>query len=137
MNTLDSSSSILLFCFHLLFVVKNNPCKEVFQKYEDKFLGNVDTHAIAKLLEIKKVIPGDLCFKLERTGNDEATEMLFLHMKDHGSLETVRSLCDVMIGKEGYPKMNSLGRDMKEDLPVSYLQATCHNMCMLDAVDHL
>ena len=49
--------------------------------------------------------------------------MLFLHMRDHGSLETVRRLCDVMIEKEGYPKMNSLGRDMKEDLPVSYIQA--------------
>ena len=76
---------------------------------------------MAGLLEIKKVIPRGLCFELERTSNDKATEMLFLHMRDHGSLETVRSLCDVMISKEGYPKMNSLGQDMKEDLPVSYI----------------
>ena len=91
-------------------------------------------------MEIKKVIPGDLCFELERTGNDKATEMLFLHMRDHGSLETVRSLCDVMIGKEGYPKMNNLGQDMKKDLQVSYIYAdnmtTCV-CCMLYAVDHL
>ena len=117
--TLDSSSITLFFCSHSLFVERKFHCKDFFQKYEDKFLGSVNTHAIAGLLAIKKVIPGDLCFELERTGNDKATEMLFLHMRDHGSLETVRRLCDVMIGKEGYPKMNSLGRDMKEDLPVS------------------
>ena len=115
--------------------MKKFECKEFFQKYEDKFLGSVNTHAIAKLLAIKKVIPGDLCFELEKTGNDKATEILFLHMRDHGLLETVHSLCDVMIGKEGYPKMNSLGQDMQEDLPVSYIQATC--VCCMYAVDHL
>ena len=110
-------------CFHPLFVVRKFHCEEFFQKFENTFLGSINTHAIAGLLEIKKVIPGDLCFELEKTGNDKATEMLYLHMRDHGSLETVHSLCDVMISKEGFPKMNSLGQDMKNDLQVSYIYA--------------
>ena len=87
----------------------------------------VDTHAIAGLLKVKKVIPESLFFELKNTSNDAATELLYLHMRDHGSLETVHRLCDVMIKKEGYPNMISLGQDMKEDLPVSYIQATYHN----------
>ena len=111
-----------------MFVVRKFDCKDFFQKYLDRFLESVDTHAIAGLLEIKKVIPGLLYFKLNVTSNDEATQMLFRHMRDHGSLETVRSLCDEMIKKEGYPNMNSLGQDMKKDLSVSNIQVTCHNM---------
>ena len=121
---MDSSSIILFFCFHSLFVERKFVFKDFFEKYKDKFLGSVNTHEIAQLLEIEKVIPESLCFELKRTSNDKATEMLYLHMRDCGSLETVHSLCDVMIKKEGYPKMNSLGRDMKKDLPVSYIQAT-------------
>ena len=94
------------------------------------FLKRVNTHAIAGLLEIKQVIPESLCFELKRTSNDVATEMLFLHMRDNSLLKTVHSVCDVMISKVGFPRMNSLGRDMKEDLPVSYIQVTCNNMCM-------
>ena len=118
------TSIIFFFCLHSLFVVRRFHCKEFFQKYDAAFLENVNTHAIAGLLKIRNVIPGDLCFELERVGNDRATEMLYLHMRDHGSLKTVHSLCKVMIGKEGYPRMKSLGRDMKEDLPVSFIQAT-------------
>ena len=94
-------------------------CEVFLLKHKDRFLKSVNTHAIARALQIEKVIPGDLCFKLERTGNVNGAEMLFLHMKDNSTLETVHRLCDVMIKKEGYPRMTSLGRDMKEGLPVS------------------
>ena len=127
---MDSCSIILFFCFTHCFVERKFDCKEFFEKYQDRFLERVNARAIAGLLEIKKVIPGLLHFKLNGTHNEEATQMLYLHMRDHGSLETVHSLCDVMIGKEGFPRMNSLGQDMKEDLPVSYIQVTCHKMCM-------
>ena len=103
------SSIIFVYSFCSLFVERKFHCKEFLQKYDNKFLERVNTHAIAGLLEIKKVIPGDLYFELERTGNDKATEMLFLHMRDHGSLETVHRLCDVMITKKCFPMMNSLG----------------------------
>ena len=103
-------------------------CTAFLLKHKDRFLKGVNTHAIARALEIEKVIAEDLCFELERTGNVKATEMLFLHMRDNCTLQTVHRLCDVMIEKEGFPMMTSLGRDMKEDLPRNYIQVTLHNM---------
>ena len=94
-------------------------CTVFLLKYKDRFLKGVNTHAIARALQIEKVIPQKLHFELKKTSNDEATEMLFLHMRDNSTLETVHRLCDVMIRKEGFPKMNRLGQDMKKDLPVS------------------
>ena len=121
MLTLWIAPLILFFCFVSLFVERKFDCKDFFEKYKGRFLGSLHTHAIAQLLEIEKVIPESLCFELKRTSNDAATQMLYRHMRDYGSLETVHRLCDVMIGKEGYPKMSGLGRDMKEDLSVSYI----------------
>ena len=95
-------------------------CEAFLLKHKVRFLKSVNTHAIARALQIEKVISQKLYFDLEKTSNDEATEMLFLHMRNHGLLETVRSLCDVMIEKEGFLMMNSLGQDMKKDLLVSY-----------------
>ena len=94
-------------------------CKTFLEKYTDRFLGDVDPHEIARRLEIKKVISQNVCSKLLEAGKLIAVDMLYCHMRDHGSLETVHTLCDVMIDRDGLPNMNKLGRDMKQDLPVS------------------
>ena len=94
-------------------------CTVFLLKHKDGFLKSVNTHAIAKALQIEEVIHQNLHFKLEKTRNDEATQMLFLHMRDNSSLEIVHRLCDVIISKKGFPKMSNLGQDMKEDLQVS------------------
>ena len=94
-------------------------CKTFLEKYTDRFLGDVDPHEIARRLEIKKVISQNLCSKLLEARKPTAVGILYIHMRDHGSLETVCTLCDVMIGRDGLPNMNKLGQDMKQDLPVS------------------
>ena len=82
----------------------------------DRFLGCIDARAIARKLEIGKVIPNSLSFKIANNAPEDANDLLFLHLRSHSSLETLHKLCDVMIGMSGYPKMNKLGRLMKDDL---------------------
>ena len=97
-------------------------CGAIIEKYKDRFLSYIDACAIAKKLEIEKVIPKRLSFKIENSAPEDANDLLFLHLQSHSSLETLHKLCDVMISMSGYPNMNEVGRSMKDALTtVSYV----------------
>ena len=89
------------------------------EKYVDRFLEDINAEEIATKLEIKKVIPKELENKIQSSGGQGAAEKLYVHVRDNGSLKTLHTLCDVMIDRKGFEKMNELGREMKKDLPVS------------------
>ena len=94
----------------------------IIEKYKDRFLAYIDACAVAKKLEIEKVIPDTVSHKIQQSAPSVANEVLFLHLRSHSSLETLHKLCDVMISMSGYPKMNELGRSMKIALTtVSYV----------------
>ena len=88
----------------------------IIEKYKDRFLSYIDARAIVTRLEIDEVIPDTVSHKIQQSAPSVANEVLFLHLRSHSSLETLHKLCDVMIGMSGYPKMNKLGRLMKDDL---------------------
>ena len=50
------------------------------------------------------------------TNKEDAQEILFAHLMQHADVDTLMRYCEVAIGAEGYPKMQSLGRKMKEEL---------------------
>ena len=91
-------------------------CGAIIKKYKDRFLVCIDARAIARKLEIAEVIPNRVSFKIENSAPDDANNLLFLHLRSHSSPKTLHKLCDVMISESGYPKMNELGRFMKDDL---------------------
>ena len=84
-------------------------------KFKDRFLQSVDSHAIVLRLEIEKVISKELSHNIKKQHIDGGNEELFLYLQRHADLEGIRNLCDVM-NIDGYPKMSKLGRDMKEYL---------------------
>ena len=84
-------------------------------KYRDRFLDVVAAKDIVGRLEINGIIPLRLHHAIEQTDPDKARELLYRHLYQHGALSTIRPLCDIMAKERGYPKMNSLGKDMKED----------------------
>jgi hypothetical protein len=85
----------------------------------ERFLDDINAKEIANVLEIKKVIPEELLSEIQSSGRQRAAEMLYRHIRDNGSLKTLHTLCDEMVKREGFEKMNQLGREMKKDLPVS------------------
>ena len=92
-------------------------CEAFMDKFKERFLQSVDSHAIVLRLEIDKVISEDLAFTIERhcsrsTGNDK----LFLHLRRNADPGSIRKLCDVMVREEGYAMMNELGRDIRREL---------------------
>ena len=85
----------------------------------DQFVGEVDSHAIATQLEMKKVIPLTLYHKIVQTESTAGALDLYRHIRDNASRDNVLTLCDVMVAVDGYARMNKLGRDMKRDTDLS------------------
>ena len=112
-------SQVNIQCHVILFLVSfpDSQCGAVIEKYKDRCLSYIDACAIVTRLEIEKVIPDTVSHKIQRSAPSEANEVLFLHLRSHSSLETLHKLCDVMISKSGYPKMNELGQFIKDNLP--------------------
>ena len=84
-------------------------------KFKDRFLQSVDSHAIVLRLEIEKAISGKLSHSIKNQYVGDGNQELFLYLRRHADLEGIRNLCDVM-NIDGYPNMTKLGQDMKRYL---------------------
>ena len=63
------------------------------------------------------MITQDIESRISTATNDEdAQEILFAHLLRHANVDTLLKYCEVIIAAEGYPRMQSLGMKMKEDL---------------------
>ena len=50
------------------------------------------------------------------TNDEDAQEILFAHLLRHANVDSLLKYCEVIIAANGYPRMQSLGMKMKEDL---------------------
>ena len=85
-------------------------------KFKDRFLKHVVSSAIVSRLEIEGVISPQFAHDIRQFSSQKGTEEMFLYFRKHVDLKNMNKLCDVLIGREGYPYMIQLGRDMKEEL---------------------
>ena len=85
--------------------------------FTDRFSKEVDSHAIAKTLEMNKVIPSLSLHKIEHTDTKSGTLILYMHVRDNADLDALHKLCDAMIAATGHQQTSQLGRDMKKKLP--------------------
>ena len=72
---------------------------------------------VASELRRRQVIPEPVETKIERAlDRKTANGLLYDHLCAQGTFQTLDIVCDVFIGEQGYPRMNQLGREMKEEL---------------------
>ena len=90
---------------------------EVLKEYEDAFFQVV--HPKYNLLKLvrKKVINEDLASRISATTDDEGRELLYHHLKHHGSVQTLREFCEVAVAADGYPNMQKLAEKMLHAIP--------------------
>ena len=68
-------------------------------------------------LQRKGVISQDLVSRISAATNEEdAQEILFTHLSCHTDVKTLREYFNVIIAANGFPKMQSFGRKMTEEL---------------------
>ena len=93
------------------------PVKEILKKHETEFFSVVDARLSLRKLKRLQVITQDIMALINAATNDEdAQEILYEHLTDHADVDSLLKYCEVIIAAEGYPRMQSLGMKMKEDL---------------------
>ena len=68
-------------------------------------------------LQRKGIISQDVASRISAATNEEdAQEILFTHLSCHADVKTLWQYCEVIIAANGFPKMQSFGKTMKEEL---------------------
>ena len=88
----------------------------VLEKYEEDFFKCVNAKLRLRRLIRRGVITDTIKGDIESANDDEAREILFGHLKQNANADTLKKYLKVAIAAEGYPKMQSLGRKMMEEL---------------------
>ena len=87
------------------------------EKYEDHFFKVVAAKEIAPGLHRQRVIPESVMNQIGRCDSGKlAQELLFDHLKQHGNVDSLKAFCEEAINCNGYPNMQSLGREMRDML---------------------
>ena len=89
---------------------------EVLEKYEENFFEVVVPKYNLLKLKRKGVITQDIERRISTTNDDEGKEILYDHLKQHSSEETLRKFCKVAIAADGYPNMQRLAEKIMNEL---------------------
>ena len=89
---------------------------EFLKKYETEFFEVVDPRLSLLRLVRKGVITEDVKSDINTSNTDDAREVLYHHLTHHANVDTLEEYLRVATIAEGYPKMQSLGKKMMEEL---------------------
>ena len=85
--------------------------RRILKEVQREFKECVDARAIAQKARMEKIIPEAVEIKInESKTSDEAKEVLFEHLHDQVTLESLRRFCSIMIESEGYQLMQKFGK---------------------------
>ena len=104
-----------VYTFHY-FTAQVFDCEAFMDKFKERFLQSVDSHAIVLRLVIEKVISKKLSHSIKNQYVGDGNQELFLYLQEQADLGSIRKMCDVMVREEGYAMMNELGRDIRSEL---------------------
>ena len=106
-----------MFCFYVLLPLGLKSTEPFLRKFCPQFENDAGAKEVASELRRRKVIPEQVETKIERAlDRKTANGLLYDHLCAQGTLRTLEIVCDVFIGKKGYPSMNELGTKMKNNL---------------------
>ena len=94
------------------------------------FFEVVDPRLSLLRLVRKGVITEDVKSDITTSNTKDAREVLYHHLAHHANVETLKEYCEVAIDAEGYPKMQSLGRKMMEELEQGGWSELCAHLCV-------
>ena len=99
------------------FAGKQFSVSEFLTKHETEFFSVVNARFSLRRLKRLGVITQDVMSHINAATNDEdAQELLYEHLTHHATVDTLMKYCEVATAAEGYPKMQSFGRKMVEEL---------------------
>ena len=108
-GTLPSSSS-------LHDAVSPVSVSELLDRREIEFFDVVNPRFSLLSLKREEVITQDVVSLISAANDDDAKEILFAHLTNYVDVNTLITYCDVIIGAQGFPKMQRFGAKLKEEL---------------------
>lgn len=63
------------------------------------------------------MISASLVTGIESSNSEKAKELLFEHLHLNANVVTLREYCNMLSGADAFPKMQTLGQKMLNDLP--------------------
>ena len=96
------------------------------EKYEDQFFNVVNAKHGLFTLRRKHVITQELETAINATNDEDAKEILYRHMRDHGTVDTLKEYCKVLIEAYAFQKMQILGKAMMAELEQGGWLESCH-----------
>ena len=107
-------SGTLMWAFSLPVALPSVP--EVLNEYEDEFFQAVyPKYNLLKLVR-KEVITQDIATRISATNDDEGKEILYHHLKHHGSVRSLGQFCEAAMAADGYPNMQKLAEKIMQRL---------------------
>lgn len=101
-------------CIHAVSPIS---AQSVLEEFEDDFFDSVSPRCKLLTLKRKKVITPDIERRINVTSDDDdAKEILFDHLKNHSSLDTLSEYCKVAANADGFPKQQRLAKAMIQKL---------------------
>ena len=89
---------------------------ELLNKHEMEFFEVVNPKFSLLSLEREEVITQDVASRISAVNDDDAKEILFAHLTRYANVNSLVKYCDVIIGGNGFPNMQSFGAKIKEEL---------------------
>ena len=101
----------------LLFNTVSQPSVPTILKgHEEEFFECVNAKYNMLKLKRKEVISPIVLASINDKTDEEAREILYDHLLNHATVDSLREWCEWAIAAQGYPKMQELGRKMKDEL---------------------
>ena len=123
--TMSKCSLQVLWLWLLSFLL----AEEVLLYFRDQFISEVDTDTVVMELLHRSIIDEGDRREISGVHNPKVKNgILHEHLKKKCTIDALRTVCDVMIGVAGNPKMAALGNDMKKRLESGNGACACANM---------
>ena len=120
-HNIEQSTSVRLTCYTVCSFVGPTAAiqfsaSKFLKKHETEFFEVVNPRLSLLRLVRKGVITEDIRSDINTSNTDDAREVLYHHLAHHANADTLKEYLRVAIAADGYPKMQSLGRKMMEEL---------------------
>ena len=120
-HNIEQSTSVRLACYTVCSFVgltasTQFSVSEFLKKYETEFFEVINPRLSLIRLVCKGVITEGVRSNIVTSNTDDAHEVLYHHLAHHANVDTLEEYLRVAIVADGYPKMQSLGRKMMEEL---------------------
>ena len=120
-HNIEQSTSVRMACYTVcsfvgLTAATQFSASEFLKKHETEFFEVINPRLSLFRLVRKGVITEDVRSDINTSNTDDAREVLYHHLAHHANVDTLKEYLRVVTAADGYPKMQSLGRKMMEEL---------------------